>query len=331
MARETWSFLETTGKGLHETATKMASEARRISRLLGGRACGLITAEDAHGLIKEVESFGLQKIYLLTGNPPPPWTPEGCAQAVAALASKWSPQVLLFAATAVGSEVAARVVARLGSGLISCCVDFSRDGESLVARKAVCGGKAHMTLTWCGPPPYIATIDLEALEAVEERDRSLLEVVEEKVNVGPLRTTLLRHWQLDSREVDLTEARFVIGIGRPIIARAEEMARLEEVAECLGATLGASRLVIDSGLLPKHKQIGASGKWLNADVYLACGISGSSYHMMGVRGVKHLVAVNTDCDAPILKSAELGVVGDLFEVLPALTKLRNAEKEGCSA
>jgi electron transfer flavoprotein alpha subunit len=96
---------------------------------------------------------------------------------------------------------------------------------------------------------------------------------------------------------------------------------IERVAERLGAAFGASRVVVDSGLLPKEKQIGASGKWLSADIYLACGVSGSFYHMMGVKAVKHLVAVNTDRDAPILKSAELRVIGDLFEVLPSLGRL----------
>ncbi len=96
---------------------------------------------------------------------------------------------------------------------------------------------------------------------------------------------------------------------------------VEEVAERLGAAVGASRIVVDGGVLPRARQIGASGKWLAADVYLACGVSGSSYHMMGVKAVKHLVAVNLDRSAPIFQHAELGVVGDLFEILPALSAL----------
>ena len=102
---------------------------------------------------------------------------------------------------------------------------------------------------------------------------------------------------------------------------------IEGVARRLGAVFGASRVVVDSGLVPKERQIGASGKWLNADVYVACGVSGSFYHMMGIKGVKHLVAVNTDRDAPIFKSAELAVVGDMFKVLPSLGNLLDETEE----
>lgn len=330
---EVWAFCEGEGRRLHRTAPQIASEAKRVAEMLEGKPCGLLGieegAEGTEGLVQELWPFGLKKIYLIRGNAPPPWTPEVHAQALTALAQKHHPQFLLFAATPLGSEVAARVTARLGSGLISNCVDFTREGEKFVARKAACGGKVHMTCTWLAPEPYVATVELGSLEAVEERAPQEGEAVEERVEIAPLRTELVRRWRVDPREVDLTEASVVIGIGRPIIARAEEVAMMEEVAERLGAAFGASRAVVDSGLLPKEKQIGASGKWLSADVYLACGISGSSYHMMGVKGVRHLVAVNTDRNAPIFKFAELGVAGDLFEVLPALAGLLDAGKEAC--
>jgi electron transfer flavoprotein alpha subunit len=321
MGGEIWCFIETGAAGLHKTATKIATEAARLAQLLGGEACAALVAPDANALVGELAAFELRKLYAIRQDAAASWTPEACADALVHLVSSRQPQMVIFAATAAGSEISARVAARLGRGLIANCVDFAREGEGLVARKAVYGGKAHLTMAWSAPPPFLATVDPEALEAIEERGSPPPEVVEEAIAVAPLKTALLGRWKTDPRQLDLTEASLVIGVGNPIIARAAEMEALRVAAEKCGAVFGVSRPVVDAGVLPKERQIGASGKWLSADVYIACGISGSSYHMMGVRQVRHLIAVNTDPNAPILKQAELGIVADLFEVIPALAKL----------
>ena len=325
MSGEVWSFIETAGGGLHKTATKIATEATRLGNLLGEVPCGVIVANGGGALAEELAPFGLQKLYSLKADASATWTPEAYAQAVGALVSKHKPHLVLFAATAFGSEVAARVAARLGSGFIANCVDFAREGEGFVARKAVYDGRAHLTLTWSAPPPHIASVELEALEALEERSRTPLEVIEEAAEVGALGSELLSRWKTDPRQLDLAEASLVIGVGRPILSRMEELPNLREAAEKVGAGFGGSRPVVDAGAMPKEKQIGASGKWLTADVYVACAVSGSTYHMMGIRGVRHLVAVNIDRNAPILKHAELGIVGDMFEILPALARVSEAE------
>jgi len=325
MAGEVWSFIESAGGGLHKSATKIATEATRMGNLLGEIPCGVMLAGGG-APAEELAPFGLQKLYALKADAPDSWTPEAYAHAVAALIARRKPHLVLFAATAFGSEVAARVSARLGSAFISNCVDFAREGEGFVARKAVHDGRAHLTLTWSAPPPHIASVDLEALEAIEERSAAPLEVIEEAAEIGSLSAELLSRWKTDPRQLDLTEASLVVGVGRPILSRIEELPGLRDAAEKLGAVFGGSRPVADAGALPKEKQIGASGKWLTSDVYIACAISGSTYHMMGIRGVRHLVAVNTDRNAPIFKHAELGIVGDMFEILPALEKISETEK-----
>jgi electron transfer flavoprotein alpha subunit len=326
MAGEVWSFIETAGGRPHKTATKIATEATRLGNLLGGLPCGVIVAQDRHALADELAPFGLQKLYLVKSDASASPTPEAYAQVLAAVVPKRQPNLVLFAATAFGSEVAARLSARLGSGLISNCIDFAREDEGLVARKAVYEGRAHLTMTWAAPPPHIATVELDALEALEERSQTPLELIEETAEVGPFGTELISRWKTDPRQLDLAEASLVVGVGQPILSRIEELPRLREAAEKIGAVFGGSRPVADAGALPKDKQIGVSGKWLTADVYIACAISGSTYHMMGIRGVRHLVAVNTDRNAPIFKHAELGIVGDMFEILPALEKISEADK-----
>lgn len=292
-----------------------------MARLLGQRACGIAVGGDGKSFAAQLKNFGLERLYILDPPTAVQWTPEIYAQAIADAISTRKPTLMLFAATPLGSDIAARVAARLGSGLISECVDFVRESDGLHARKAVYGGEAHMTLRWLGPPPWLATVDQDALEAVEEAGRTVAQVIEDRVAVAPPRTELARRWKVDPRQLGLAEASLVIGVGRPVIARAGELQALKEAAESIGAVLGVSRPVADEGLMPKDRQIGMSGNWLAADVYIACGISGSSYHMMAVRKVRHLIAVNIDRNAPILKSAELAIVADLFELLPALSKL----------
>jgi len=318
---ETWAFLETVEGGLHETAAQAASEARRVARLLEGRACGVIAGIPQRRLVEELAPFGLDKIYALHGGAGLPATAEEHTHALVTLAERHVPSLLLFAATPLGCEAAARVAARRRSGLASDCVDFAREGDELVARRILCGGRAHAKVAWRGPAPWVATVNLDALEALPQSPSEPPEVVTETIDFAPPRTELVRRWRVEPREVDLAEARIVVGIGKPILERPAELSMLETVAERLGAALGASRVVVDAGLLPRERQIGASGRWIAADVYLACGVSGSSYHMMGVKAVKHLVAVNLDRGAPIFQHAEFGVVGDLFEVLPELAAL----------
>ncbi|MFZ0889325.1 MAG: electron transfer flavoprotein subunit alpha/FixB family protein [Candidatus Binataceae bacterium] len=320
-AGEVWAFLETSGSRLHRTATRIAAETARVARLVRQSPCGIAVAASGQSLAAELKNFGLERIYVLDPGRAAQLTPDAYAQAVTSAVLRRKPGLLLFAATAIGNDVAARVATRLRTGFISDCVDFVREGEGLCARKAVYGGDAHMTLRWLCPPPWVATVDAEAVDAIEDPNRPAAQVIEDYVALAPARTELVRRWKVDPRQLALGEASFVVGVGRPVIARARELSRLKQAAESIGAVLGASRPVTEAGLMAKENQIGMSGKWLGADVYIACGISGSAYHMMAVRKVRHLVAVNIDRNAPIFKSAELGIVADLFELLPALSEL----------
>jgi electron transfer flavoprotein alpha subunit len=320
-AGEAWAFLETSGGRLHKTAARIAAETARVAGILGQRACGVAAGGQGESFATQLKGFGLKRLYALDSGAGADWTPETYAQAVASAVVTRKPGLVLFGATPLGSDVAARVAARLRTGFLSDCVDFVLEGEGLCARKAVYGGDAHMTLRWLGGPPWIATVDPDALEENEDAASAAPQVIEEHVAIAPARTEFVRRWKVDPRQLALGEASIVVGVGRPVIARPDELNRLKEAADSIGAVLGVSRPVTDAGLMSKRNQIGMSGNWLGADVYIACGISGSAYHMMAVRKVRHLVAVNIDRNAPIFKSAELAIVADLFELLPALSEL----------
>lgn len=316
MSKEVWSFIEVDKGKLHDTAFKMASEAKRDSKLCNGLPCGVFFGPSV-SLLQELEPYGLEKIYFfqVEGN----LLPEVLAENFFSLVCRENPEVVLFAATPVGAELGARLAAKLGKGFISNCVDFEMREGSLVARKKIFEGKASGYFTWLGGSPYIATVNLESLEAVKVTGKIKPEIEHEAAVQPETKTLYLKSWKLPLSEIDITEAPVVVGVGGGV--KKEFMEVIENLAELLGAVIGGTRIAVFNGLIPVERQIGATGKFVSADVYIPIGISGSSRHTVGIKDVKHVVPVNIAKDAPIFKFAEIGIAGDLYEVVPNLIEL----------
>ncbi|MEZ5122777.1 MAG: electron transfer flavoprotein subunit alpha/FixB family protein [Solirubrobacterales bacterium] len=321
MAAEVWSYIQLTDGRLDETARKMASEAFRVARLIGATpgAVALAAAGQDDPAVAELLRHGVEQVRLGRPAGPDGAGPDWAGAELAALVETHRPTLVLFPATSVGADVAARVAARLRCGVIANCVDFEVDGDRLVARAVVGGGKAHRKATWASGGVRIATMDMGSLEAIAQDVPGAVTVTPAPSDpAGRLvRVRSVRRWRLPPDEIDLTEADFVLGVGRPV-DRERDLPAIQVLADRLGATVGGSRVAVFQGTVPRTRQIGSSGKWIRPTVYLMLGISGASYHMMGIKGAKHIIAVNRDPDAPIFKVAELGVVGDFAEVVAAL-------------
>lgn len=324
MLPEVWSFLEIENGDLHDNARKMAAEARRAARIFNIAACGVIFGSCSSGALEELKWYGLKKVYIFQGEPP--LSPEVIARSIHAATERLNPQFILFENNPSGSEVAARVAASLERGLISGCIDFeSADGQP-IARKTVYDGKAHAIYSWTAPPPYLATIDSSALEDVKDKSQTETEIIHEEVTGEQCLTGLLRKWEVGLAELDLSEARIVIGVGKGV--GVEFMETINRLARAIKGVIGGSRIAVYNGLIPLERQVGTTGKWLNSDVYLATGISGAPQHVMGIKEVKNIIAINTTKDAPIFRYAKLGIIGDLYEVVPKLIDLIEAEPKG---
>jgi len=317
---EVWSVVESVDGRPHETATKLATEARRLGDLLGCTPCcvfaaGLATVDAA---VEAAGEHGVDRVYLAAPSAVEAQTAEVVVGRLAALAAAHGPRAIVFAATRDGAEWAARLAARLRVGLAAGCVDFERDGETLLARRVICGRRAHATVRAARAGPLVATVDLRSLAAVARPATGVLpEVVRAAGTAGEARVARLRRWRLAPSQLDLAEAHLIVGVGRPVDTPAA-LALVQQLADRLGASLGGSRIAHFQGVVPKARQIGASGKWISPDVYLTLGISGASYHLLGIKGAKHVIAVNTDSGAPIFKVAELGIVAGYQEVVAAL-------------
>jgi electron transfer flavoprotein alpha subunit len=318
---EVWSFLEIEDNNLSDIARKMASEASRTARIFTANACGIILGPASSSVSEELRWYGLQKLYQIQC---PSSSPEIIAQVLSATATKFSPQMILFADTPIEAEIAARTAANLETGLISHCVDFELEAGRPCARRIIYNGKVHSITGWSGSPPYLATVDLGSLEDVRKRTAVEPEVVNYTPPVTEPRVHLVKKWEVDLADLDMSEARIVIGVGGGV--KAEFMDTVTKLSESLKGVIGGSRIAVFSGLVPVDRQIGTTGEWLNSEIYLAVGISGAAQHIMGVKEVKNIIAINISKQAPILRYSQLGIVGDLYEIVPRLISLTETGK-----
>jgi electron transfer flavoprotein alpha subunit len=228
-----------------------------------------------------------------------------------------NPDVVLFGATAAGKDLAPRLAARLGTGVATDCVNFEMNGSSPVFIRPVFAGKAFNKVAF-NVRPAVATIRPNVLPVPEAGGAAAEEVAVDS-SFGDAKAKLVEVIAGKSQRLDLTEADRIVSGGRGIKA-AENFKILEELADVIGASVGASRAAVDSGFAEQSMQVGQTGKVVNPSLYVACGISGAIQHLAGMRTSKVIVAVNKDSEAPIFTKADYGIVGDLFEAVPLMTR-----------
>jgi electron transfer flavoprotein alpha subunit len=218
----------------------------------------------------------------------------------------------------MGKDLAPRVAARLGAGLATDCTALRAEGGQLVATRPIYAGKVLAEVTW-DKPPAVASLRPKIFEpAPPDAARSAaVEMFPAPVAEADLRVRTVEVKAAAQGQVDLTEAEVIVSGGRGMKGP-EGYGVLEELAAALGGVVGASRAAVDAGWRPHGDQVGQTGKTVSPRLYVACGISGAIQHLAGMSGSRCVVAINKDPDAPIFKVADYGLVGDLFEIVPAL-------------
>jgi electron transfer flavoprotein alpha subunit len=245
---------------------------------------------------------------------------DPCASLLSALAKERQPAMILAGTTTRGSDVIGAAAIDLEAGMISDVVSLALVDGVVETEVPVYSGKLLAEVLIPDSTPQLITIRSRAFPMPEEdagRDGPVETVEPAKAEADIL--TKIVEFEAGADEVSLTDASIVVAGGRGV-GGPEGFEPLRELAEVLGAALGASRAVVDVGWIPYDYQVGQTGKNVSPDLYIACGISGAVQHQAGMRTSKVIVAVNSDPDAPIFKLAHYGIVGDLFEVVPELTK-----------
>jgi electron transfer flavoprotein alpha subunit len=243
-------------------------------------------------------------------------SPDLPARAMAAAVDHFGLDVLIGLASARGRDVFARLAALMDLPLASDCLSLDLAGKTVV--KSHFSGKTFATVKLTAPV-MLATIRPNAVDPVETPVETAVEAYAADVR-DPGLLKVLEVQKESSDKVDLTEAGVIVTGGRPIAA-AENYRILEECAKLLGGTIGASRAAVDAGFAPHSMQVGQTGKTVSPRLYIGCGLSGSVQHFAGMKTSKVIVAINTDKDAPIFEKCDYGIIGDLFEVVPALTEV----------
>jgi electron transfer flavoprotein alpha subunit len=294
-----------------------------LARKLGGDVVSLLLGRGIEAHASELARKGGGKV--LVGDHPAleSYSSDAYARAIRAAVEAESPDLVLLSNTPTGWDVAPKLAAALGAGLLSDVFGIERDGDDLVFLRRLFNGKFDGRFRIAGTP-RIATIQPGAVVA---------HAGTEPGNVVPLalpalepRTKFLETKQAAAKGHDLSKAEIIVSGGRGLQKPENFEGVLKPLVEALGGQMGASRPVVDAGWLPHEYQVGSSGQTVQPKLYVAVGISGAIQHLVGMKSSNYIIAINKDPDAPIFEVADLGVVGDLFEVVPAFAKaLREAK------
>jgi electron transfer flavoprotein alpha subunit len=319
MAGAFWCVVEDDGHGRPKKVTaELLGEARRWAGELEAavEAVWLTGHAEDEGL-RELASWGADRIWLWEDGVLAPYRGEVWVPPLAALAGQEGPRAIWGAVTSRQRELMARLAARLGTGLAADCVGFALADGRLVATRPVYAGKLLSRVRWTGTP-WVATLRPNVFKAAEPLAGRAPAVTRPALAPGPAASAFVeRREEAQTGLPELTEAEIVVSGGRGLRGP-ENFVLLEELAQVLGAAVGASRAAVDAGWRPHRFQVGQTGRTISPKLYIGCGISGAIQHLAGMRTSKVICAVNKDPDAPIFKIADFGLVGDLFEVVPFL-------------
>jgi electron transfer flavoprotein alpha subunit len=317
MAGAWWCIVEDDRKGMPKKV--MAEVIGGAARLSGGNIEAVwITDKATDDGVKQLGEWGAKRVLLLENAAFAPYRGEVWTPAVAELTQKESPKAIFAPVTSRMREFVARLAARLGAGLSADSVGMTLEGDQLVATRPVYAGKLLAKMTWA-KTPWIATLRPNVFKPADAQAGKTAQVDKPSVTIPAATMKLVERREESSTGLpELAEAETVISGGRGMKGP-ENYVILENMAQVIGAAVGASRAAVDAGWRPHRFQIGQTGRTISPKLYLGFGVSGAIQHLAGMRTSKVIVAVNKDPDAPIFKIADYGIVGDLFEVVPALT------------
>ncbi|MCT4642385.1 MAG: electron transfer flavoprotein subunit alpha/FixB family protein [Bacteriovoracaceae bacterium] len=288
-----------------------------LGKLTGQNVDVAVIGDLSDDQVKVLAEHGAAKVHKLKGDNLDKYSPEGYTNALHDFISKGSYDYVLAGATAAGKDFLPRLATKFDAGLASDCVNFLFEGDSFHGTRPLFAGKCLAKVELQGPKPHFATIRPNALGMPENKTAGAGEAADVSVDAGNIRAAIKDIVASASEKLDLTEANIIVSGGRAMKC-AENFAILDDLADTIGATVGASRAAVDSGYASPDMQVGQTGKTVAPSLYIACGISGAIQHLAGMRTSKVIVAINTDPDAPIFTKADYGIVGDLYKIVPIL-------------
>jgi electron transfer flavoprotein alpha subunit len=290
-----------------------------LGKLAGQAADVAVIGDISADEVAKLAKCGAQNIHKLKGDKLDKYSPEGYSNALGEFIKSKSYDYVFAGATSMGKDLLPRLATKFEAGLASDVVNFTFDGGSFAGTRPLFAGKCLAKVEITGPKPHFVSIRPNALGMTENPTAGAGNASDVAANAGEIRAVIKDIIKAASAKVDLTEANIIVTGGRAM-KNAENFKVLEQMADVIGATVGASRAAVDSGFAPHAMQVGQTGKTVAPSLYIACGVSGAIQHLAGMRTSKVIVAINTDPDAPIFTKADYGIVGDLFQIVPIMTE-----------
>ncbi len=323
-----WVYAEQRNGQFKKVTLELLSAGRKLADRLQQELCAVLPGKGVAGLAGTLGEYGADKVYVLEADALEHYTTDGYTNAVTALVQEHRPFAFLLGCTVLGRDLAAHVAQRLNTGLFTDCTALELEDGQLVFTRPIYAGKAFVKGVCPEARPVMATVRPNVLSVDPPQAGRTAQVVQVAPQVGEIRQTVKEVVRQESTRPELTEADIIVSGGRGMKGP-ENFKLLEELADVMGAAVGASRAAVDAGWVPHSMQVGQTGKTVSPVLYIACGISGAIQHLAGMSSSKCIVAINKDPEAPIFKVADYGIVGDLFEVLPVLAQeVKKLKEEG---
>ena len=307
----------------NNTSFETLAAAQQIAKDTSSAVSALVIGKDVAAFAEELAGKNVAEVLRVEHNLLEAYTSDGYCVALKQVIENAKPDLVLFPHTYQVRDFAPKLAAMLGKGMIGDCIGYRNESGKLVFVRQMFQGKTAADVTFTGAAPWFASFQSGAfradLLAAHPSGKAPINAVNVSLSADHIRTKPLDLFKEAKSAVDLTQAPLIVAIGRGIKAP-ENIPQAEALAKALGGEIAASRPICDEGWLPMERQIGSSGQTVAPKLYLALGISGAIQHVVGMKGARTIVAINKDSNAPIFEIADYGVVGDIFEIMPALTE-----------
>ncbi len=310
------AFAEQRENKFKKSSLEAVQAARRLADSLGGTVVALVAGSGVEVIAAELGPYGANQVIAVDQPDLARYSSTACAKVIATVAEQQGAEIVVLSASQMGKDVAPRVAEKLKAGLAADCVALTMEDQVLVATRPVFAGKALLDVS-ITTPVKVYTLRPNVFTATPGSGVAAVEKISVALGAEDFGSVVIDAKVATGRP-DVTEADMIVSGGRGMKGP-EHFALVEQLADVLGAAVGASRAVVDAGWRPHSEQVGQTGKTVSPMLYIACGISGAVQHLAGMSSSRFIVAINKDKDAPIFQMADYGIVGDVFEVLPELT------------
>jgi electron transfer flavoprotein alpha subunit len=305
---------------LNRVSYETITAAQAIATEMNWPIEAAVLGNGVSSIASEVAAKKLQKVYDIESDKLEPYTPDSSVAALKQFISDKQPKLVLMPHTYQVRDFAPQLATALGRTLIPDCIGYRKDGDKLLFTRQMFQGKFAADVAFTCDAPWFATFQAGAFRADQAQDGASpapVETVDIAIDASAIRNKPEAPFKEAKQAVDLTQAEIIIAVGRGIKEQ-KNIDLAKQLADVLGGEIAASRPICDAGWLPMDRQIGSSGQTVSPKLYLALGISGAIQHIVGMKGSRSIIAVNKDSEAPIFEIADIGVVGNLFDIVPPL-------------